>query len=113
MAGIGVVSFIAFSGGSDRARVQADAAEIALFLQQARLRALETGQAVPVRIDAGKISANQTMLPLSDGMELAPSQARLTLRPSGENEGLELSVTRNGARADISVDWLTGRVTVQ
>lgn len=113
VAGIGVVSFIAFSGGSDRARVQSDAAEIALFLQQSRMRALETGQPVTLRIADGIMSNAHSEIQMSPGTQVAPSEAELTLRPSGENDGLALTLSRGATRANITIDWLTGRVTVQ
>lgn len=112
---IGTLSYLTLSGRSDRARVEADAAGIALFLQQTRMRALEQGQPVEIvlKADEGILAAGATRHPLPEGVILSPTAARIVMRPSGESNGLVLEIARGDARAGITLDWLTGRVVVE
>ncbi len=111
---VGSIAILGF-GGTDRARVAAEAAEIALFLQEARMRALEAGQPVEIVLSTreGVLAAGAARHALAAGIVVEPAEARLVLRPSGESEGLAIVLVRDVARAEVVLDWLTGRVDVR
>lgn len=111
---IGTLAVISF-GGTDRARVTTEAAEVRLFLQEARMRALEGGRPVEIVLSAkdGVLAAGSARHVFSRGITVEPEEARIVLYPSGENAGLGLTLTRDEAVARVSVNWLTGRVEVQ
>jgi Tfp pilus assembly protein FimT len=111
---IGTVAVLGF-GGIDRARLASEAAEVRLFLQEARMRALEGGRPVEIVLSAqeGVLQAGPKRHVFSRGVTVLPDAARVVLQPSGENEGLDLALSRNGETARISVDWLTGKVEVK
>ena len=101
-------------GNRDSAVLRSEAADVALFLQQARLRAAESGQPVAVVFD------DRTNTLISDGRShvLAPRvsgaavPARLRISPSGENDGMTLTLAAGEVRTRVRLDWLTGRVEV-
>lgn len=111
---IGTLSIVSF-GGTDRARLNAEAAEVGLFLQEARMRALEGGRPIEIILSAkdGLLVAGPARHVFGRGITVMPEEARLVLRPSGENQGLDLTLARNDAVARIRVDWLTGKVEVR
>jgi Tfp pilus assembly protein FimT len=108
---LAIVSF----GGNDRSRLNAEAAEVGLFLQEARMRALEGGRPIEIVLSAkeGVLVAGPARHVFGRGITVAPDEARLILQPSGENQGLTFTLARNDAVARISVDWLTGKVEVR
>jgi type II secretory pathway pseudopilin PulG len=111
---IGTLAFLSF-GGTDRARVTAEAAEVGLFLSEARMRALEGGQPVEILLSAKDrtLAAGPARHAFSRGIDIAPEEARIVLQPSGENQGLDLTLTRDAAVAHVRIDWLTGKVEVR
>ncbi|MEM1065498.1 MAG: hypothetical protein AAGJ74_08350 [Pseudomonadota bacterium] len=111
---VGTIGIVAF-GNTDRWRLQSEAANVALFLQEARIRALETGQPIEIRIsgDEGILVAGREQHRFARAVGIDPSAAELVLAPTGQSEGLELSLSRNEHRAIVRLDWLTGRVDVQ
>jgi Tfp pilus assembly protein FimT len=111
ISSLAIVSF----GGSDRARVTAEAAEVGLFLQEARMRALEGGRPVEIVLSAreGILAAGPAQHSFARGITVQPDTARLVLQPSGESQGLTLVLARDEAQARVTVDWLTGRVEVR
>lgn len=108
---LGIISF----GNTDRARVGADAAEVALFLQQARMRALESGQKVEIAVseDSRRIDAGGKRLELPETQKLTATPVETVLHPSGESDGMMVRLERGDASAEVTLDWLTGRVSLQ
>jgi type II secretory pathway pseudopilin PulG len=102
-------------GGSDRARLTAEAADVGLFLQEARMRALEGGRPIEIVLSAkdGVLVAGAERHVFDRGITVSPEGARLVLQPSGENQGLDLTLGRNNEVAHVRVDWLTGKVEVR
>ncbi|MEM6407166.1 MAG: prepilin-type N-terminal cleavage/methylation domain-containing protein [Pseudomonadota bacterium] len=111
---IGTLAFLAF-GNQDQRRLNAEAAEIALHLQNARMRALEAGRPIEIVVAArqGVIDAGGAQLSLPNDLGVSPESAELVLQPSGGSPGLILELSRNAARKTVSLDWLTGRVAVE
>lgn len=108
---IGTVSILAL-GRSDRAALQSDVASVALVLQQARLQAAETGQPIAVEYS----QADQTLKAgfaehtLERGVTSPNETTRIFIRPSGENEGLNLVLVAGDHSRSVELDWLTGQV---
>jgi Tfp pilus assembly protein FimT len=111
---IGTLAILSF-GGNDRARLTAEAAEVGLFLQEARMRALEGGRPVEIILSAkeGVLVAGPARHVFGRGITVSPDEARVVLQPSGESQGLDFTLARNDELARISVDWLTGKVQVR
>ncbi len=111
---IGTMSFLAF-GNQDQRRLNAEAAEVALLLQGARMRALEAGRPIEIVVSSEQrvIDAGGRQFAFDRDVEVSPQSADLILSPSGTSPGLELVLTRNDARKTVTLDWLTGRVAVQ
>lgn len=111
---IGTLAILSF-GGNDRARLNAEAAEVGLFLQEARMRALEGGRPIEIVLSAreGVLVAGPARHFFARGITVSPDEARVILQPSGENQGLEFTLARNDEVTRVSVDWLTGKVQVR
>ena len=111
---IGTMAFLAF-GNQDQRRLNAEAAEVALLLQGARMRALEAGRPIEIVVSADQrvIDAGGKQFAFDRDVEISPARADLILNPSGTSRGLELVLTRKAARKVVTLDWLTGRVVVQ
>ncbi|MEM7472987.1 MAG: prepilin-type N-terminal cleavage/methylation domain-containing protein [Pseudomonadota bacterium] len=111
---IGTLAFLAF-GNQDQRRLNAEAAEVALHFQNARMRALEAGRPIEIVVSADHavIDAGGEQLALPVGLSISPQSAEVIMHPSGGSPGLELVLTRNDARKTVTLDWLTGRVYVQ
>lgn len=110
---IGTVAIFAL-GRSDRAQLHSDAAEIALILQQARLQAAETGRPVEVQYsqDDRSIATPSALHEFGRGVTSSSDSARILIRPSGENEGLDLVLVAGTSTRSVQLDWLTGQVRV-
>ena len=111
---IGTLAFLSF-GNQDRRRLDAEAAEVALLLQSARMRALEAGRPVEIVVsgDQRVVDAGGQQVAFDRSVELRPNEARGLLRPSGNSNGLSLTLSRGDARKTVTLDWLTGQVVVQ
>ena len=111
---IGSLAFLAF-GNQDKRRVEADAAEVALFLQEARMRALEAGRPIEIVLLSRDrlLDAGGRQMRFDRGLDLSPESAEIILDPSGSSVGLELRLSRNDAEKIVTLDWLTGRVAVR
>lgn len=111
---IGTLAVLSF-GGTDRARLNAEAAEVGLFLQEARMRALEGGRPVEIVLSGkdGVLVAGPARHVFGRGVTATPDEARVVLQPSGENQGLDFMLARGDDVARVSVDWLTGKVQVR
>ncbi|MCK0097191.1 hypothetical protein MWU60_16560 [Yoonia sp. F2084L] len=110
---IGTVA-IFMLGRSDRAQLQNDASEIALILQQARLQAAETGRPVEVTYsqDDRTIATPTAVHEFGRGVTSSTDSARILIRPSGENEGLDLVLLAGDLSRTVRLDWLTGQIRV-
>ena len=110
---IGTVAIFAL-GRTDRAQLQDDAAGIALVLQQARLQAAETGRPVEVLYsqEDRSISTPTALHEFGRGVTSSTDSTRLLIRPSGENEGLELVLLAGELSRSVVLDWLTGQIRV-
>ncbi|KIT15864.1 hypothetical protein [Jannaschia aquimarina] len=106
---VGTIALLTFGGG-DRSRVEAEAAQVALFLQQARLRALESGRAVEVAFVDGALVAGPARHSPGNGTRIDALRGGTVIRPSGASDGLTLTVRRGEASRVVTLDWLTGRV---
>lgn len=108
---IGTIAIFAL-GRTDRAQLQNDVASVALVLQQARLQAAETGQPVEVVYS----QEDRSLTTSTDGHEFgrgvtSPTEsARIMIRPSGENEGLDLVLVAGTLTRSVELDWLTGQI---
>lgn len=111
---IGTVAILGL-GGMDRARLNGEAAAVRLFLQEARMRALEGGRPIEIVLSSqdGILQAGPAAHVFARGISVSPDAARIVLQPSGENEGLELVLARDVHTMRVSLDWLTGRVEVR
>lgn len=108
---IGSISILAL-GRSDRAVLRDDIAAIALALQQARLQAAETGRPVEVEytVDDKTLRAGVAEHTLSRGVNSPNETTRIFIRPSGENEGLNLQLIAGDVVRSVELDWLTGQI---
>jgi general secretion pathway protein H len=107
-------------------RLQVAARDVAVALGTARSHALMTGTPTAVRIDPdhrqyGLSSAGPEMNALPNGVEMSFSTARR--RPSsamptidffadGSSSGGIVTLKAANARYQVTVDWLTGRISV-
>ncbi len=110
---IGTLAIFAL-GRSDRAQLQSDVAEIALILQQARLQAAETGRPVEVQYSQRdrSLSTPTALHEFGRGVSSPTNSARVIIRPSGENEGLDLILVAGDFTRSVELDWLTGQIRV-
>lgn len=101
-------------GRSDTRMLQSDAARLALILQQARLQAAETGLGVQVIFDAADRALRTPLAihTLAGGVTTTTPSTTVLIRPSGENEGLDLVLTAGNLRQIVTLDWLTGQVRI-
>ncbi|MEO0370117.1 MAG: hypothetical protein AAF231_01545 [Pseudomonadota bacterium] len=108
---IGAVSFATF-GNRGPALARAEAGEISLILQRARMEAAEQGRAVEIRWDdrTQTLTAGSATHVMRPGVEGPAEPLTLTLQPTGQSDGLTLAVTAGGYAVEVTLDWLTGRV---
>ncbi len=108
---IGTISILAL-GRSDRATLQSDVASVALVLQQARLQAAETGRPIAVEYsqDDRTLRAGFAEHTLDRAVSSPNETTRISIRPSGENEGLNLVLIAGDLQRSVELDWLTGQI---
>lgn len=108
---IGGLTF-ATMGNRGPSLARAEAGQIALVLQRARMEAAERGRAVEIRWDGDSqtLVAGSATHVLRRGVEGPSEPLTITLQPTGQSDGLTLPVTADGYRVDVTLDWLTGRV---
>lgn len=126
LAILGVVLGIFIGRGPMRSQglqLRAAAGALAQGLRAARAAAIATGQDVAVAIDpARRVFAvgNRAPVLLADGLTIEAPEALHgpgTLRfirfaPDGSDSGGEVVLSTGGKRVKISVQWLTGQVSV-
>ena len=108
---VGTLGILTF-GGTDKATLRKSAAETALFLEQGRLRALEAGRPIEIAVDGNQLKVGAEEFAIPPNITVTPAQARLLLQPTGASEGLALDLRLADHGAQVTLDWLTGRVTV-
>ena len=120
LAFVGVVTTIVvmFPGKLDRAILKSETAELVRFLSRARLTALESQKLVIVAYDYSChcVLAGEDRLYLHSNIKMRNAEQTplsIRFRPSGDSTGARLILLHGDAHADLRVDWLTGRVTVQ
>ena len=109
---VGTLGILTF-GGTDRALVRAEAAETALFLQEARLRALEAGRPIEILLSPAGLNAGGIMHDFDPRIAVSPEEAQVILQPSGASGGLTIRLQRDDAVATVALNWLTGQVAVE
>lgn len=109
---VGTLAIVALTSNSARARLQDEVAAVALFLQQARLQATETGRNVEITFNQqdGTLEAGTRSHEFARGITSPTPSTALRIRPSGENEGLVLTLVSGDLSRTVEIDWLTGRV---
>ncbi len=93
---------------------------VAGALRAARGRAIATNQRVPVRFDPRaatlRVGAGPARaLPAGIGLSVvaaAEQGAAILFLPDGSSTGGRVELAGEGRRADVGVDWLTGRVSI-
>ena len=110
---IGTMAFLTF-GGNDRRVVALAAAETAIFLQEARARAQETGRPIEIVVnnDAGLIDAGGIQHRFARDIAITPEEATLILYPTGQSDGLTLTLSKGTQSRTVVLDWLLGQVSV-
>ncbi len=109
---VGSVAVIGFGGG-DRARLGAEAAEVARVLSEGRMRALETGRAQPIVLAEGALTVGPVVHAIDPGIAVTPEEAAFAISPTGASPGLELVLARADFETTVTLDWLTGRVDIR
>mgnify|MGYP002395519931 CR=1 FL=1 len=110
---IGSLAVLSF-GGTDRRALALEAGEVALFLQEARMRSQEAGRPIEIIVDdeAGLMDAGGTQFRFARGVSVTPPMSELILYPTGQSEGLALTLRKGEHSRQVTLDWLTGRVSV-
>lgn len=110
---IGTISILAL-GRSDRAHLQSDVASVALVLQQARLQAAETGQPIAIEYSQEErtLRAGAIAHTLDRAVTSPNETTRISIRPSGENEGLNFVLVAGDHQRAVELDWLTGSIRI-
>lgn len=104
---------------SDAARLRTVAAGVAVFIEETRLAAARNGYGIALRYDPERrmLSAGPRRLEVPRDVLLETSDGAASLdvsiRPSGENDGALISLSRGRARIAVHFDWLTGAVQVR
>ncbi len=109
---VGSVAIVSL-GATDRARLRQDTAAVALLLQQARVQALESGQSVVIRWDqdAQELAAGGRSHVLASKVTGSSATAGTRVHPSGESGGFQLTLATETDQNEVTLDWLTGRVS--
>lgn len=111
---VGTIAIVSF-GGTDRRAVRLEVAETALFLQETRMRAQETGRPIEILVvgSDGMIDAGGRQHSFARGLRVTPQEARIVLQPTGQSDGLNLVIAKGDHSAEVTLDWLTGRVVIE
>lgn len=115
---LGITGSIILSRGpvrSARQEVRAGAAILSGALRGARSQAIATDRAVAFRLDpvarAWRIDDTAAHV-LPGALAFAASPAGIVFTPQGGSSGGRIALASGSIRAEIGVDWLTGRVSV-
>ena len=97
--------------------VQGTAGELAQALRTARSEAIADGRPVVLLLDAARreyvtTGAAPRVLHAPPAMIIAAPSTGISFMPDGSSSGGQILLEQAGHRADIGVNWLTGRVSV-
>lgn len=118
------IAGVAFSRSSVGFRFDAAAQELALNLREAQARALRSGQDVGLAIDLDKrtyrlqadpsvqLPADVELRVVSAGEVTTGSRPAIIFSPEGGSTGGSITMRLQDRTAVITVDWLTGAVTL-
>jgi general secretion pathway protein H len=116
---------VAFTQGTGRAQLKAVALETAALFRRERLGAILTGRNRRVSLDGERrlfvgdggdavaIPRDVTVRALGVDERWSGRQAVVGFHPDGASSGTVLTLSRQGARYDIRVNWFTGGVAVE
>lgn len=125
---IAATSVLSWRGsGSARVSIQAEAALVAVRLREARAMAIRNGRSTLVMIDtgSGRVDAPTGSVRIGKGEDTAitattaaseqRSEKLVGVRffPNGSSTGATLRFMRGRHSAEVRVNWLTGRVSLQ
>lgn len=125
VAAVAAVSAIGIGASQDPRRAASAASKVAASLKQARVQAIQTGEAVSVTLSPRppgiKIAERPVFLlgsdigitvrtgrDTGDADPLGPSH--IVFMPDGHSSGAEIAIRAGSAIRKIEVDWLTGLV---
>lgn len=112
---LALVGSIAYAtlGQRGPALARAQAADVALLLQSARLEAAERGAPVAVRWDheTGELFAGARSHTLAQGVEGPDAPLEIMIAPTGTSDGFVFPIAVDGYTVQVTLDWLTGRVS--
>jgi general secretion pathway protein H len=118
------VAGVAFSRSSVGFRFDAAAQELALNLREAQARALRSGRDVALAIDVDKriyrlqadpavqLPSDAQLRVVSAGEAMAGNNPAIVFSPEGGSTGGAITLTLGDRSAVITIDWLTGAVTL-
>jgi general secretion pathway protein H len=116
---------VAFTRGTGRAQLKAVALDTAALIRRERLGAILTGRNRRVSLDSERrlfvgdggnvvaIPRDVTVRALGIDERWSGRQAVVGFHPDGASSGTVLTLSRQGARYDIRVNWFTGGVAVE
>ena len=119
LSGLTAIAGVALAPARDRLRLVAETRELALWLEQARGRALVRAEPIQVRFDAtaSRFVAGSAHPPgpvFATGVSIASldpmGDATLTFWPDGSATGAVFQVGEGARGGRVTVDALTGRV---
>lgn len=114
MAVLGMIAGLIAYRGPPRSRsldLQAQTAEVARTLRVARSRAITANRLISVTFDpaARTFSVDGAARPFPTGLA---NRARIQFSPDGSSSGGRVELAAGERRQSVSVDWLTGRVSI-
>lgn len=120
VASISLVAILKFEPNDFR-KVRAVAHDVALSLQQARLKALETQRQVQVRYDPKSrlLTGGATPLELPSDVLLVqqgssvPTELAVLVTPLGTSKGARWALKRGSVTVLLELSWLTGRISIE
>ena len=109
---VGTVAIASF-GSNDGAKLRDETASVSLLLQQARVRALETGRSVEIAWNA----KDQILSTAGGGRHVldprvtgASDFESAFVHPSGESSGFRITLSNDIGTTNVEMNWLTGKV---
>jgi general secretion pathway protein H len=114
MVVLGMIAGLIAYRGPPRSRsldLQAQTAEVARTLRAARSRAITANRSVSVTFDpaARTVSVDGAVRPFPIALR---NRAGIQFSPDGSSSGGRVELAAGEDRQSVSVDWLTGRVSI-